>query len=74
MNGDKFAVISPGLTIDNYKTIKSKIEDECQELKSRLLQPYAIAFKTDFVMFPSLKQGYSLKGLIEKFTSLSEYK
>lgn len=74
LNGDKFAVISPGLTIDNYKTIKSKIEDECQELKSRLLQPYAIAFKTDFVMFPSLKHGYSLKGLIEKFTSLSEYK
>ena len=74
LNGDKFAVISPGLTIDNYKKIKSKIEDECQEMKSRMLQPYAIAFKPDFVMFPSLKHGYSINGLMEKFTSLSEYK
>ncbi|MBO4534028.1 MAG: GGDEF domain-containing protein [Treponema sp.] len=74
LNGDKFAVISPGLTIDNYKKIKSKIEDECQEMKSKLLQPYAIAFKPDFVMFPSLKYGYSIKGLMEKFTSPAEYK
>ncbi len=73
LNGDKFAVISPGLTIDNYKKIKSKIEDECEEMKSKMLQPYAIAFKPDFVMFPSLKQGYSINGLMEKFTSLSEY-
>ena len=73
-DGDKFAIISPGLTVDNYKKIKSKIEDECLEMKTKMLQPYAIAFKPDFVMFPSLKHGYSISGLMEKFTSLAEYK
>jgi len=74
LNGDKFAVISPGLTIDNYKKIKSKIEDECLELKEKMLQPYAIAFRPDFVIFPSLKYGYLIDGLMDKFTSPSEYK
>ncbi len=66
LNGDKFAVISTGLTVDNYKKIKVRITQECNEWKEKFGQPFEIAVTTCFVMFPSLKAGYDLSQLIEK--------
>ena len=64
VDGDKFAVISSGLTIDNYKRICSRIADECYEWKEAGNQPFEINATTGFVVFPSLKYGYDLNGLM----------
>ena len=64
VDGDKFAVISSGLTIDNYKKICSRIADECYEWKEAGNQPFEINATTGFVVFPSLKYGYDLNGLM----------
>ena len=69
INGDKFAVISPGLTVDNYKKIKDQLADECDEWKKNGGFPFEIKFYSSFVVFPSLKAGYDLQGLMEKILS-----
>ena len=66
LDGDKFAIISSGLTVDNYKKICVRIEDECSEWKESRSQPFEIKTVSAFVMFPSLKFGYDLQGLMEK--------
>jgi len=66
INGDKFAVISPGLTVDNYKKINAKILDECNNWKETNRHPFDVNVKSCFVMFPSLKYGYDLNGLLSK--------
>ena len=66
VDGDKFVVISTGLTVDNYKKICSRITDECEDWKKNCGQPFGIAVNNCFVMFPSLKYGYDLHGLMEK--------
>ena len=66
IDGDKFVAISTGLTVDNYKKICSKISAECAQWKETSGQPFEIAVNSCFVMFPSLKYGYDLYGLMEK--------
>ena len=66
VNGDKFAVISTGLTVDNYKKIREKVADECNEWKDSRGQPFDIAASSCFVMFPSLKDGYDINALMER--------
>lgn len=66
VDGDKFAVISPGLTVDNYKKIKEKISNECDDWKEKSGQPFEIKASSCFIMFPSLKNGYDIYGLMEK--------
>lgn len=72
VDGDKFAVISTGLTIDNYKKICSRIADECYEWKEAGDQPFEINATTGFVVFPSLKFGYDLNGLMGKIKEVME--
>ena len=66
IGGDKFVVISTGLAVDNYKRICTKISDECDAWKENSGQPFQISVNSCFVMFPSLKYGYDLNGLMEK--------
>lgn len=66
LGGDRFAVISPGFTVDSYKRIKVVIEKACNEWKDSNGQPFEISVSSGFVMFPSVKQGYNLQALMEK--------
>ena len=65
IEGDKFAVISSGLTVDTYKKIVSDISDECQSWKEKSGQPFDINVTSCFVMFPSLKYNYDIDGLMD---------
>lgn len=66
VNGDVFAIISSGLTLDVFKNIKAKIETECYKWQSENKSPYEISVTMGFVLFPSLKYGYDLDGLMKK--------
>ncbi|MCR4900952.1 MAG: GGDEF domain-containing protein [Treponema sp.] len=72
ITGDKFAVISSGLTVDNYKKIKERITDECNRYSEVNGGPFDIGMTTGFVMFPSLKYAYNLSGLLTKLTEVLE--
>ena len=66
LGGDKFAIISPGFTVDGYKRIKVLIDKACEEWEQTTGQPFNISVSIGFVMFPSLKYGYNLQWLLEK--------
>ena len=66
IGGDNFFVISSGFSVDNYKNICEKIADSCYKWKETGARPFEINFTSSFVIFPSLKYGYDLQGLMGK--------
>ena len=66
VGGDRFAVISPGFTVDSYKRVKDLIVKACEEWTQKNNHPFSISITTAFVMFPSLKFGYTLSSLMDK--------
>ena len=66
LDGDKFAVISPGLNVDNYKKVLSNVSEGCRIWKSTNNYPFDIDVSAGFAMFPSQKFDYSLEPLLQK--------
>lgn len=66
LGADKFAVISPGFTVDGYKRIKNEMDKAFADWKEANGQPFEISVSFGIAMFPSLKQGYDLEALLKK--------
>ena len=70
LDGDKFAVISIGLNVDNYKKVIVQVSQDCNEWKNQNNYPFEIDVSSGFAVFPSLKNGYKLEPLLQKVQSL----
>lgn len=66
LDGDKFAVISAGLNVDNYKKVLYQISEDCRRIKDLNNYPFDIELSSTFAIFPSQKNGYALELLMEK--------
>ena len=66
LGGDKFAVISPGFTVDSYKRVKNSIDKSLNDWKEENSLSFDFAVSIGFVMFPSLRFGYNLPQLMAK--------